>query len=98
MFFSSSTILSIKFSCKFNRNVLCLYLLVCAFVGWGLSNTIGSSVGSGVDSGVECFSGNILLLKLFRTFSLALKRNPTFFEERHFLTYQESNHSFGMVF
>ena len=67
--FSSSMILSIKYSCNFN------IILSLWFYWFRWSNT----VKSGAVSGVEDFSGNILLLKLLRTFSLVSSRNPTFF-------------------
>ena len=41
-----------KLFCIFNRDILCLDFLVCAFVGLGDSNTVGSDVLSGVASGV----------------------------------------------
>ena len=57
------------FSCKFNGDILFLDLLVCAFVGSGVSNTVGSGVRSGVGSGVD--SGLGILSRLFiRTFFL----------------------------
>ena len=56
------------------------------FVGLGVSITVESGI---IGSGVGRFSGNILLLKLLRTFSLASKRNPTFFEKT-FLDWRSS--------
>ena len=58
---------------------MCLDFLVCAFVGLASLNTVASDAGSDFDSSVKILSGffigNILLLKLLRTFCLASKRN-----------------------
>ena len=47
--------------------VLCLDSLFCAFVGFGVSNTVGSGVHLGVGSGAQSlfriFTENILLLE-----------------------------------
>ena len=64
IFFSSFSILLIKFSCSFNE-----YFLVFAFVGSFLSNIFGLGVGSGADfsadSGVGILSIFFIRNKLF---------------------------------
>ena len=60
------TVLFANFSHHFNGYVFCLNF----FVGFGVSNTVGSGVGSSVGFLSRFFIENILLLKLLRTFSL----------------------------
>ena len=59
--------------CKFNLDFLCL-------VGYVASSGVGSRVG--ILS--KFLIGNNLLLKLFRTFSLALNNNPKLFKKNSF--------------
>ena len=73
---------------EINGNNFCLVFL---FVGLGVSNTVRSGAGTGAGSGAGLNAGlgvgisfgisirNILLLKLSRMFSLALRNNPAFF-------------------
>ena len=56
------------------------------FVGLSVSNTVGSGAGSGARIFSGFFVGNILLLKLLRIFSLALRNNPAFFRKDLFST------------
>ena len=72
IFFSSFLISFEKFSCHFNGDIL---NLIFDFASGSVANS-GSVAGSGVGSCVENFSklfiGNNLLLKLLRTFSIAV--------------------------
>ena len=72
IFFSSFTVL-------FPNMFRSLGALVCAFVGLDVSNTVGSSSGWVVGVLFGLFIGNMLLLKLLRTFSRLLTRD-LFFE------------------
>ena len=72
IFFSSFTVL-------FPNMFRSLGALVCAFVGLDVSNTVGSSSGWIVGVLFGLFIGNMLLLKLLRTFSRVLTRD-LFFE------------------
>ena len=58
--------------------------LVFAFVGSGSNSASGAGSGSGVSIGILYFIGNILLLKLLRTLSLAPKNNPMLFRKYFF--------------
>ena len=69
--FSSFLVLFKKSSHNFNEDILHL-----AFSFVGSVATSGSVVGSRVGILSEFFIGNNLLLKLLRTFSLALNKNP----------------------
>ena len=68
------------------KEISFLDFLICPFVGLGVLSTVELSdrlgFGSDLGSGVALLSGffivNVLLLKLFTTSSLALRRNPTF--------------------
>ena len=64
--------------------MLGLNISVRIFGRLGVCDTAGSGVVSGVGSGVRFFNGNILLLKLLPTFSLALRRNLTFLRKGFF--------------
>ena len=61
------TVLFTHFLHLFNGYV---FLGLDFFVGFGVSNTVGSGVGSSVKFFSRFFIGNILLLKLLRTFKL----------------------------
>ena len=78
-----------KFSRKFNEGIWRLVCAFDAFVAFVNSvSTSGSVSGSGADSRDSLylifFVGNILLLKLLRTSSLALKDNPKLLKKRFF--------------
>ena len=72
------SILFTKLSHNFDGDIVCLDFLVCASVGSGVSNTVGSGAVLGVGSGVKILSrffiGNMLLLQLLRISFLALKK------------------------
>ena len=74
----------LNFLCNFNLDVLCLVRS-----GAGGGSGAGSGDGSATDSGAGSRSGvgflsfisNIPLLKLLRTFGIALKNNPMWFRK-----------------
>ena len=83
----SSLLISFKIiSCNFNEYVFHLSFAFIAFIG--SAATSGSVAGSGVGSSVEIssifFVGNNLMLKLLRTFSLALSNNTKSFKKDFF--------------
>ena len=91
----SSFLISFQnFSQNFNEDIL---RLVFAFVGsCATSNSVagsfatsgsvsGTAAGSGVEILSKFFIGNNLILKLLRTFSLALNNNPKIFLKYFFL-------------
>ena len=90
IFFSSFLISFKHFSRNFNKDVLRLvstFVASVAFVAFvtGSFAIFGSVAGSGTGSRVgilsKFFIGNNLLLKLVRTFSLALNNNPKLFKK-----------------
>ena len=64
------------------------FVVFVAFVVSGVGGSAGRNTDSNVGSRVEVFSklfiGNNLLLKLLRTFFLALKNNPKLFKKYFF--------------
>ena len=83
----SSLLISFKIiSCNFNEYVFHLSFAFIAFIG--SAATSGSVASSGVGSSVEIssifFVGNNLMLKLLRTFSLALSNNTKSFKKDFF--------------
>ena len=81
----SSFLISFQnFSQNCNEDIL---RLVFAFVGsFATSGSVpGTAAGSGVEILSKFFIGNNLILKLLRTFSLALNNNPKIFLKYSFL-------------
>ena len=80
IFFSSFLILFKNSSLNFNEDILHLVFAFAAFVG----SVATSGVGSRVVILSKYFIGNNRLLKLLKTFSLALSNNPKLFRTDFF--------------
>ena len=61
-------------------------LVFIQIIGLGVSNTAGSGAGSGVGISSNLFVVDILLLKLLRIFSLALRNNRALHQKGFFST------------
>ena len=83
IYFSSFLVLLKNSSRNFKEDILCLVFEFVAFVGFVA--TSGSVAGSRVGILSQFFIRNNLLLKLLRTFSLALNNNPKLFK-KYFLS------------
>ena len=89
LYISSLLISFSNFLPNFNLDVLCLVgsdVGAGSDAGAGLSAVAGSGACSGVGISSRFFTGNILLLKLLRIFSLAPGINPRLFKKYLFLT------------
>ena len=87
--FSLFSISNKNYSRNFNKDILCSVLAFVPFfafvvldVGWGAGWNANSNDVVGILS--KFFIGNILLLKLLRNASLALKNNPKLFKKSFF--------------
>ena len=79
MSFPSVIISLINSCCNFDLYFLCLFG-VGSVTGFGVGSAAGSCIRSHVGILSKFFIGNNLLLKLLRTFSLALNNNPKLFK------------------